>query len=176
MIVKLRWGTALIVAGFLLVISGWAHADEVTELFVKKGKTFVSEHPVLASDSNDQDDLVRLWVQVEGLKQLIQLYVSDPDAFARPGDGELRPWMVHKRIASHHSIAAKFLRSDDPYVRGLAQMLYTHAALARMHLDGRTDAGGYAEVAGLVQSHGRFIATQVNASLVPEIKPIRWGE
>lgn len=133
-------------------------ADEITDMYVNKAKKFVANNPVI-ENKVDAVGVVKMWLRVEGLNNLVTLLHGYRQEFERPGEGELRPFMVHKRLHSHQTKLPLVL--DDDVVASLVELIKLHGYTGTALLDGRIDTGTYHAVASYVVAHGRVLAKQV---------------
>lgn len=144
----------------LSLVWGCAGADEITENQTIRCKKFIQENPVIDT-TTDEMGLVGMWQGIAGLKGCIDLWEYDKEVFLRPGQKELRVWMIRKRLTSHR-LRTNFV-NHDPLVQSLKTLVGLHAEIADGFMDGRVDLRIYLVVAGAASSSGRYLAEQIEA-------------
>ena len=165
-----------IAAAWLVVMPSVSCADEVSDLFAKRGVEFVKNNAIYSGKA-DAIGLVVLWQQVEGLRDLVQLWKSDKSTAQRAG---LKHEMIRRRLQSHR-ISPKIIYGNNESEM-LAAMIKLHAdfALDRMH--GKVTASQYGDVAAFTISQGQHLAEQVQNKygdgkiVLKTRKAVKWGQ
>lgn len=166
--------SALALLFFLIVPAAGAG---VPDAYVVRCKQFMQDNPVILANA-DEMGLVGMWQEIDGLKGCVDLWRANKSVFSRPGQGELRPWMIHKRLNGY--VRHVGFPHDDPLVSSLQTLIRLHTSVAEGFMDGRVNDSTYLAVASSTSTAGRYLAEQIEAKygkgrrVIKRSKPAPW--
>lgn len=155
------------VAVMLLSLSAQtAHAGSVEKNAYNEARKCTSQSGPLAEKSTPTK-ILQAWAQVSCVNKLIWLKKRYPQSYNPRQGGELKPWMIHKRIKSIEGIVGSMQSHDDDNVEVLASALWLWARMASAHLNGEIPFHAWLKIADHADGGVKPIAFKVQNKHVP---------